>query len=477
MPIKRKAVVAVNSDGTEKGRWTSVYELCRAEGLKKDWVRKSCNTGSLYHGVRYMWAEDFDQAVSGSKTEYLCYHVREWRRNVAFSFDFRGTADDCLMFLFKGATVSILRQVFDLFCSNNIIKGYDIRETHDVARLWRHQYWRLEVWPIGYDSTFASLRDSIAIIDMQLRSLVKGAVDFYLIEDFLNLTDRRPEAVNEAWKSLEATAKKEKTSPTTRKNKNNHQKINDMPKIYVRVPGLIAGFYRGMNRDKHPDNFEPYEFPDHDDLLYFLEKQLRFIPEQNQSMYCLSERAFNHLLHGKMPGGGRQIMNRDPKLWPDMKEICALTGKFVTDKNESADYLCIGIPKEILDGGEIRRTNGSYCLSKKMADVFIAYMRQRFKRELDAFIREDIQNCERFHIKRSDVERMDRFMAAYNMPISIDERERESLRKVIHRIKKQREKQPFLDEDLDEFVYHISEDDLKKTERWNKKQERISKKR
>lgn len=410
---------------------------------------------------------------------------------VAFSYDFRGKEDDELVFLFKGATVSLLREVFDFLCAGGkgVAQNYRITEGHDVERLWRHCYWRLEVWLEGVNERFASLRDVVMLIQARLKTLASDEVDFYLIDDWLNLTDRRPEAIDKAWRSLEPKkvkqavkqkkrGKKQQTEEETNESSNNNhiKERKDMPKIYVRVPGLVAGFFRGKSRDKQLDNFDAYEFADHDDLLFFLEKQLRFIPEQNQSVFCLSERAWGHILHGKHPAGGQQIINRNPNVWPDMNEICALTGKFVTDKNESADYLCIAIPKEILDNGEFRRTNGSYCLSKKMADKFISYLRRRFKRELEAFISKDIENCERCGIRRSDVERMERFMANYNMPISIDEKERESLRKVVYRLRKEKEAMPYLEEELDNFVYHVSDEDIKKTERWKKKQERLKKK-
>ena len=249
-----------------------------------------------------------------------------------------------------------------------------------------------------------------------------------------------------------------------------------MPKMYVRVPGYVAGFFRGRNEDRQLKEFDAYEFPDHDDLTLFMEHHLRFIPEQTQSVYCLSERAFNHILHGKQPGGGRQILNRDATEWPSIKELCALTGKFVTDKQESADYLCIAIPKEILDGGRLHRTNGSYALPKKEAERFISYLKQEFKREFEAFCEVDEMNCLENGINRSDVDRMERFFANYNMPISVDQKDRESLRKLMFRMKKRKNIQPYLRRKLDPFVNHISEDDRIKAERWEKKKEKIKNK-
>lgn len=488
--MTKKAVVSVGADGRETGRWESMAALCNDYGKDKRWFKASCNNGSLYLGQRWVWAEEYDRMADDGRTKEFCYEPptgrRLWRRRVAFTFDWRGPQDDELMFLFKGATRELLENAFGYLCggSAGLAKGFEIREAHDVVRLWRHQYERLEVWLDGYNPAFASLKDTVALIDARLRATVRGEVDFYLIEDWMNLTDRDTAAADRAWRSIDgkgeqpAQAKKpvKRGKQAKETTINNMKEGEDMPKMYVRVPGYVAGFFRGRCDDRQLTEFDAYEFPDHDDLMLFMEHHLRFIPEQNQSVYCLSERAFNHILHGKQPGGGRQILNRDPTEWPSIKELCALTGKFVTGKQESADYLCIAIPKEILDGGRLHRTNGSYALQKKEAERFISYLKQEFKREFEAFCEVDEMNCLENGINRSDVDRMERFFANYNMPISVDQKDRESLRKLMFRIRKRKNIQPYLRRKLDPFVNHISEDDRIKAERWERKKERIKKK-
>ena len=403
---------------------------------------------------------------------------RELRRRIAFCLDYRGQNDDELVFLFKGATEEILRQTFDFLCADGkgIAKGYRIASSHDVVHLRRHCYERLEIWLDDINTDFSSLQDIVTLIDSHLKTKVKGDVDFYLVDDFLNLTDRRPDAVQFAWQALHQNEPMPMAMPQS-KNITNNETINEiMPKMYVRVPGYVAGFFRGRNDDYQLKEFDAYEFPDHDDLMLFLEHHLRLIPEQNQSVFCLSERAFNHILHGKQPGGGKQVLNRNPEEWPTMREICALTGKFVTDKQDSSDYLCIAIPKEILDGGRLHRTNGSYALPKKEAERFVGYLKQEFKREFEAFCEVDEMNCLENGINRSDVDRMERFFANYNMPISVDNKDRESLRKLMFRMRKRKNIQPYLRRKLDPFVTHISEDDMDKAERLETKKRRLKKK-
>lgn len=492
MPRVRKPVVELAPDGTVAERWDSMYDLTRQYGRDRFFFRKSCNTGILYLGRRFMWADDYERAVAEGRTSELAYGRQShtpviYRRRVAYTYDYRGVDDDRLVFLFKGATVGMLRLVFDLLSgsANGLITGYDIRQGHDVVRLWRHCYERLEVWVEGFNPRIASVADILTILQARLKTMAGGDVDFYLIDDFLNLTDRDTKAVARAWESVspapvrgQAAKKKQRKKktadqPESANNNKEEQNQEKMPKMYVRVPGYVAGFFRGRSDDRQLTEFDPYEFPDHDDLMLFMEHHLRFIPEQNQNVYCFSERAFNHILHGKQPSGGQQILDRDPTEWPTIKEFCTLTGKFVTDKQESADYLCIAIPKEILDGGRLLRTNGSFALPKKEAEKFVSYLRQDFKREFEAFCEVDEMVCLENGINRSDVDRMERFFANYNMPVSVDQKDRESLRKLMFRIRKRKNVQPYLRKKLDTFVQHISDDDLKKAERREKKIERM----
>lgn len=493
MPRQKKPIVAVAPDGSLAGRWDSLYDLCLATGKDRRWFRKSCNTGSQYLGRRWMWEEDYRRCQMQGCTGELSYGRQrtkpvEYRSRVAFTYDLRGMDDDRLVFLFKGATEEMLRHVFDVLSGRGaIFSGYEIREGHDVARLWRHQYRRLEVWTEGYDACLASPYECLWLIASKLRPVVGGDTDFYTIEDWLNLTDRRPEAVRTAWDtarnldgSWQAKEMKKQGSQSLRQRnnentRNNHkeEEISEMSKMYVRVPWYVAGFFRGRNEDRQLTEFDAYEFPDHDDLMLFMEHHLRFIPEKNQNVFCLSERAFGNILHGRLQDGSAQIIERNPKDWPTIKELCTLTGKFVTDKQESSDYLCIAIPKEILDGGRLHRTNGSYALPKKEADRFIAYLKQEFKREFEAFCQVDEMNCLENGINRSERERMERFLANYNMPISVDEKDHESLRKLAFRIRKRKNVKPYLRRQLNSFAEHISQEDYEKAERWEKKKEYI----
>ena len=473
----KKPIVGINPDGTVAERYESSY-ACQKAGMWRTKLLESCQTGCLYRGLRWMWEDEYLQAVADGRVGELVFERKTrrgepYRRSIAFTYDWRGREDDQLVFFFKGATRDILRDTFHYLCSgeNGMAGGYELRVGYDVERLWRHTYERLEVWITDYNRHFATLADCLALIEARLHVLVSGHVDFYLIEDFLNLTDRDQRAIDGAWQAVRSGSQAISVTQRKQRTTTNHK---NMPKMYLRVPWFVAGYMRGRNDDRQLTEFEPYEFADHDEMMLFLSHNLRFIPEQNQTPYCYSERAFSNILHGKHPGGGKVVVNRNASEWPSVGEFCAITGKFVTDKQDSVDYLCIAMPREILDGGRLHKTNGSYALPRHEAEKFVAYLRDEFKREFNAFCKKDEEVCQQNGINRSDVDRMERFLANYNMPVSVSEKDREALRKMMFRLRKRKSPKPYIGHDLDPFVEHISKEDLEKADR---REKRIAKKR
>ena len=90
MPRQKRAVVALNGDGTVAGRWESMYALCKEYGKDNRWFRDSCQTGRLYLGRRWMWEDDYNRAVREKRKDELVYSSRVFRRRIAFTSDFRG---------------------------------------------------------------------------------------------------------------------------------------------------------------------------------------------------------------------------------------------------------------------------------------------------------------------------------------------------------------------------------------------------
>ena len=134
-----------------------------------------------------------------------------------------------------------------------------------------------------------------------------------------------------------------------------------MPNIYLRVPQYVAAFYRHRD-DQHPlGEFDPVEFAAFTHEAIVIASSLILIDNPaEQSSLCYSQRVWHNILNGKPPTGGKKILQRDPKEWPSLQELCALHGRTFNDREPAFDYLCIKIPREIPFNGEIRKTSASY---------------------------------------------------------------------------------------------------------------------
>ena len=244
-----------------------------------------------------------------------------------------------------------------------------------------------------------------------------------------------------------------------------------MANIYLRLPYYVCAFYRGLDSEHPLTEWDPYEFKEYTHEGQVLQRNLRLIDEVNQTALCYSERAWNNMLHGKEPGGGKVILKRDPKEWLSSREICMLNGHDVTQKQESLDYLCIEMPKEVLINGEIRRSNPSYALDYQPAYRFTGMLRQEFYHVFLDWCEQDQRYCNRNNIHRTNIEVMERFLTQYNIPVSVDGKERETLRRMKNRWLANARKRPNdrlnFGEEARGYLEHFSADNLRKREQAN----------
>ena len=131
-------------------------------------------------------------------------------------------------------------------------------------------------------------------------------------------------------------------------------------------------------------------------------------------------------------------------------------------KRDSYDFLCIQIPREVFDGEEVVRTSKSFTLDTKAANDLRRAMRQMFIRTLMEFDKKNKAFAKAKGFRRTDVEIMERFFAKYDIPVSHDQKERDSIRRQMHRWKKEGEK--YIEDDVlvdDEDVRRIDEYELR----------------
>lgn len=203
--------------------------------------------------------------------------------------------------------------------------------------------------------------------------------------------------------------------------------------IYLKVPWYTAAHFRGRDEDNYLTEWEPIRFTTYTNMGRLLENELRYIPELNQSRLCYSHRAWQNILHGKRPEGGKVIVTRDPKEWPTSQELCTLTGLSSTKAQGSKDYLCIEIPREVYLAGSVHRTNSYYTLSYDTAGLLEKMLTDMFWHEVLDWTRQDWEHCVEYNIHRNQLQRFERYMTQFNFPVIIDHNQRESLRRMYNR--------------------------------------------
>lgn len=366
-------------------------------------------------------------------------------------------------FVFKGATEALLTAVFGHLCSTiGIAHDFRIFEDAEPKRRQGHPYRRWNVELINPNiKTYGIDGMSLLVghlLQLALDSRYKytphapNRVDRYDINDFLNLSGRDPRLIINNKEHVKS------------------YKEESMPNIYIRLPWYVASYYRGLEEDNPLSVWQPIQFKDYTHEWTILANNLRYIPEQRLSMVCLSQKGWNNILHGRKPEGGRTIIDRNSNEWPTIQEICALEGKSCSNAQRTLDYLCVEMPRVVIQNGNQVKPNQCYALDYDIAFKFRQILCQEFYHVFLDWVEQDERFCNRMGIHRKNLEVMERFLVQYNIPISVDQRDQDSLRRMRNRWMANAKKRP---NDRVNFgsvwLEHISEDDRKRAEAYKKK--------
>ena len=213
-----------------------------------------------------------------------------------------------------------------------------------------------------------------------------------------------------------------------------------MNTIYLRLPQYVAAFYRGRDEEHPLREQDPVTFCEFSHEYVVLSTGVRMLPVQEQiRAHCYSQRAWRNICNGRRPEGGGRIFMRDASVWPTSEEVFSLEPTRDVRSNEvrawkeNTDYLCIGIPGEIVTGGRVHRTNGSYSLNTADARTLSRLLCNEFYSSVLDWLIQDRRFCNQNGVQRSRVESIERFLLCFNIPVSQSNRERETLRRQINR--------------------------------------------
>lgn len=243
-----------------------------------------------------------------------------------------------------------------------------------------------------------------------------------------------------------------------------------MANIYLKLPWYIAAFYRGLDEEHQLTEFEPFVYTEYTSEYVLMANNLRYIPEQIQSRLCYSQRAWNNILHGRRPDGGELIINRDHKTWPTTQELCTLTNTPLSNRMKTTDYLAVQMPKEVWRNKKFHRTNDSFALSYDTAQQLCKMLSQEFYHVFLDWFDQNERFCNQVGIRRKNLEIMEQFLEQYNIPIIVDSKEMESLRRMRNRWMANAKKRPNDRVNFNHiWLRHASDEELRKAEKYKKK--------
>lgn len=207
-----------------------------------------------------------------------------------------------------------------------------------------------------------------------------------------------------------------------------------MPNIYLRLPSYVSAFYRNRDINNPLPYDKPVTFVEYSQEYVIMSIGLRILNDKAMARsHCYSQFAWKNMLQGRAPGGGLKIIRRDKTEWLSPTEVRTLADEKVPSVDENFDYLCIGTPREICVGGELHRITGSYSLDGRSAQALEALMRHEFQFCLLDWLQQDRKFCVNKGIERTRIESLERFLMVYDIPVSTDNKERESLRRMVNR--------------------------------------------
>lgn len=236
-----------------------------------------------------------------------------------------------------------------------------------------------------------------------------------------------------------------------------------MGKIYLRLPGLVAAFHRGLDRDEPLAFDTPLSFLIGSEKESALRMGLHYMGAYEQKKHgCWSQNSWSMMRRGCSPYSGERILVRDASTPLTMAEICMLSDVKHSERMESYDYLCVEVPKELYVTGHIVRVNGNFSLDRSAVSLVRSLLQADFYHALSDWLEENERVCEELGVQRTQVDQLESFLVNYHIPTSLDNHERDYIRKIIsrglggfaHRVGGMRRKR------LD-FVHHVTERDKK----------------
>lgn len=197
---------------------------------------------------------------------------------------------------------------------------------------------------------------------------------------------------------------------------------------------MVVAYYRGYDANHILQCGEPYRFAESSAGYQTLLLGLRFSSfDYQKSSGCFSHIEWRKMCGGISPIDNSKVLVRAPAQWLTAKELCFLTGKKYSDRQDCYDYLCIATPKQICIGGVMKPVIDTYSLDASAAKTLRELMISDFYRVVAIWYGENENIKHELGSNRNKVDFFGRFLTAHNIPISTSRDEESMLRKMIER--------------------------------------------
>lgn len=243
-----------------------------------------------------------------------------------------------------------------------------------------------------------------------------------------------------------------------------------MANIYLRISKYIASFYRGDGQGNSISANTPLELSPYSKEYTILANCLRVIPaEQQHRAACYSQSAWDQMRLGRKPQGGSPLLIRKPSVPLSYAEYCVLEGVRNDKRLYDFDFLCIAMPKEIYNGTRFLRSNATMTLDGTAARSLRRLLRLSLVQSFLDFKEKNKAFARAQNISRSNIEIIERFMMMYDMPVSHDLKERETLRRLSARWEKDARNYAMSDEVANHEIIGRIDEHEKKEKSTNRK--------
>lgn len=207
-----------------------------------------------------------------------------------------------------------------------------------------------------------------------------------------------------------------------------------MANFYIRVPFYVASYYR--NKDKtSPIPVGGIVYIESDDPLWYTISENLVCNSGNivHKNYCFSSKQWQKMMKGSTLSDKKTDITRMDELTISDDEIKVLAGLPVPRNDNSGEYLCVAMPREVYHSGRIMATNTLWFLSPRGAGKVRKAMVDEFWRALFTYTDTRRDVCANKRHKYVVIEGLESFMERYDIPNPPDNSTREMLKRNMNR--------------------------------------------